>query len=73
MAPQPVEAHNRLSTTTPLTEILAEFRLGLEADMVTTIAPEIAATRKPSQIVEMNLDPITRIVGSLGLYTKIDL
>ncbi|MGH6837172.1 MAG: hypothetical protein ACREC9_16950 [Methylocella sp.] len=41
--------------------------------MVTTIAPEIAATRKPSQIVEMNLDPITRIVGSLGLYTKIDL
>src|ERR1700719_4722870 len=40
--------------------------------MVTTIAPEIGTTRKPSQIVEMNWDPITRIVGSLGLYTKID-
>ncbi len=25
-----------------------------------------------SQIVEMNWDPITRIVGSLGIYTKID-
>jgi hydrogenase large subunit len=40
--------------------------------MVTTIEPEIVETRKPSQIVEMNWDPITRIVGSLGLYTKID-
>ena len=27
---------------------------------------------KPSQIVEMSWDPITRIVGSLGIYTKID-
>jgi hydrogenase large subunit len=26
----------------------------------------------PSQIVEMAWDPITRIVGSLGIYTKID-
>ena len=24
------------------------------------------------QLVEMNWDPITRIVGSLGIYTKID-
>jgi hydrogenase large subunit len=23
-------------------------------------------------VVEMNWDPITRIVGSLGIYTKID-
>ena len=30
-------------------------------------------TAKPrSQLVEMNWDPITRIVGSLGIYTKID-
>jgi hydrogenase large subunit len=28
-----------------------------------------APTRK---LVEMNWDPITRIVGSLGIYTKID-
>ncbi len=26
----------------------------------------------PTQLVEMNWDPITRIVGSLGIYTKID-
>ena len=25
-----------------------------------------------SNLVEMNWDPITRIVGSLGIYTKID-
>jgi hydrogenase large subunit len=28
--------------------------------------------RKPSQIVEMAWDPITRIIGNLGIYTKID-
>ena len=33
---------------------------------MTTAAPTIAPTKKPSQIVEMNWDPITRIVGSLG-------
>ena len=27
---------------------------------------------QPRQLVEMNWDPITRIVGSLGLFTKID-
>ena len=26
----------------------------------------------PGQLVEMAWDPITRIVGSLGIYTKID-
>jgi hydrogenase large subunit len=30
------------------------------------------AQRKPSQIVDMAWDPITRIVGNLGIYTKID-
>src|ERR1035441_9666969 len=29
-------------------------------------------TAQDSGIVEMNWDPITRIVGSLGIYTKID-
>jgi hydrogenase large subunit len=28
--------------------------------------------RKPRNLVEMNWDPITRIVGSLGIFTKID-
>src|ERR1700733_15431351 len=27
---------------------------------------------KSGQLVEMNWDPITRIVGSLGIFTKID-
>jgi len=31
-----------------------------------------AQPAKPPQIVEMSWDPITRIVGSLGVYTKID-
>jgi hydrogenase large subunit len=30
-------------------------------------------TRKaPGTLIDMNWDPITRIVGSLGIYTKID-
>jgi hydrogenase large subunit len=30
------------------------------------------AGQKLPQIVEMNWDPITRIIGNLGVYTKID-
>src|SRR5678816_4016110 len=40
--------------------------------MTTATAPKTTSTRAPSTVVEMNWDPITRIVGSLGLYTKID-
>ena len=41
--------------------------------MSTTIIPEPShAKRDPGQLVEMAWDPITRIVGSLGIYTKID-
>ncbi|TMC85422.1 MAG: hydrogenase, partial [Chloroflexi bacterium] len=29
-------------------------------------------TSESSQLVEMSWDPMTRIVGSLGVYTKID-
>ncbi|HWS99723.1 MAG TPA: nickel-dependent hydrogenase large subunit [Pyrinomonadaceae bacterium] len=36
----------------------------------TTTLPE--APEKPRTLVDMNWDPITRIVGSLGIYTKID-
>ena len=39
--------------------------------MVTQARKEGAQT-PPSQLVEMSWDPITRIVGSLGIYTKID-
>ncbi|MFF0459727.1 nickel-dependent hydrogenase large subunit [Streptomyces mexicanus] len=30
------------------------------------------SARKPPQIVDMSWDPITRIIGNLGIYTKID-
>jgi len=30
------------------------------------------ATQAPGKLVEMNWDPVTRIVGSLGIYTKVD-
>lgn len=40
---------------------------------MTTTAPKPSDTeREPGQLVEMSWDPITRIVGSLGIYTKID-
>jgi hydrogenase large subunit len=40
--------------------------------MATTTATDTQALNKKQQIVEMNWDPITRIVGSLGIFTKID-
>ena len=39
--------------------------------MATHVRKEETPT-PPSQLVEMSWDPITRIVGSLGIYTKID-
>lgn len=40
---------------------------------MTTIIPEPSQMKnEPGQLVEMAWDPITRIVGSLGIYTKID-
>jgi hydrogenase large subunit len=42
--------------------------------MATTIDPatKSGASGKSRKLVEMNWDPITRIVGSLGIFTKID-
>src|SRR5579872_3536493 len=40
--------------------------------MSTITAPEIKTHGKKGNLVEMNWDPITRIVGSLGIHTKID-
>jgi hydrogenase large subunit len=44
------------------------------AEIVRDVDTRAAAgvSRTPGQLVEMNWDPITRIVGSLGIYTKID-
>jgi hydrogenase large subunit len=40
--------------------------------MSTITAPNIKTPSKSGNLVEMNWDPITRIVGSLGIFTKID-
>jgi len=40
--------------------------------MSTITAPTREAPTKKKNLVEMNWDPITRIVGSLGIFTKID-
>ena len=40
--------------------------------MSTVTAPNKEAPSKSKNLVEMNWDPITRIVGSLGIFTKID-
>jgi hydrogenase large subunit len=40
--------------------------------MSTITQPGAQAPTKTRQLVEMNWDPITRIVGSLGIFTKID-
>jgi len=40
--------------------------------MSTITAPTQDVSSKKRNLVEMNWDPITRIVGSLGIFTKID-
>jgi hydrogenase large subunit len=40
--------------------------------MATVTAPERVAPTGARKLVEMSWDPITRIVGSLGIFTKID-
>ena len=40
--------------------------------METATVPATDKRPQSGQIVEMSWDPITRIVGSLGLFTKID-
>jgi hydrogenase large subunit len=40
--------------------------------MSTITAPRTQRPTESRKLVEMNWDPITRIVGSLGIYTKID-
>ncbi len=40
--------------------------------MATVVDPAVSTETSQRRLVEMNWDPITRIVGSLGIYTKID-
>ena len=39
---------------------------------MTDVSEELQQAAKEQELVEMSWDPITRIVGSLGIYTKID-
>ncbi|MFD2764911.1 nickel-dependent hydrogenase large subunit [Micromonospora eburnea] len=39
---------------------------------MTATKPKPATATKPGELVEMAWDPITRIIGNLGVYTKID-
>ena len=43
-----------------------------EADAMTSTIPSRVTKTDATDLVEMAWDPITRIVGSLGIYTKID-
>src|SRR6202022_1324524 len=40
--------------------------------MSTITEPFASQSSKPRNLVDMSWDPITRIVGSLGIFTKID-
>jgi len=40
--------------------------------MATTVQPHTETPAKKRNLVDMHWDPITRIVGSLGIFTKID-
>jgi hydrogenase large subunit len=40
--------------------------------MTTMISTKKSVLPQTEGLVEMNWDPITRIVGSLGIFTKID-
>ena len=40
--------------------------------MATVTDPAVSSQSSQRRLIEMNWDPITRIVGSLGIYTKID-
>src|SRR5215470_11974068 len=69
MAAQPANIDHRLPTATLKKR---RFPPSYSETVMSMEAPTTAPIKRPSQIVEMNWDPITRIVGSLGIYTKID-
>src|SRR5471030_527104 len=57
-----------------ITAVAARDRSIQEGVMADIAAPELKSGQasEPAKLVEMNWDPITRIVGSLSIYTKID-
>src|ERR1700751_2407224 len=67
MAASARRTYNRLSPQVLLTNIDKGA-----TEMGTTAAEQREIAEQSGQLVEMNWDPITRIVGSLGIFTKID-
>src|ERR1700746_3166463 len=65
MAASTAGAYYRLSP-----QVLLNGEGAFTMSTMTTVEKEVPT--KPRQLVEMNWDPITRIVGSLGIFTKID-
>ena len=66
---EPKWRHNRHGADNWLSATAAAKGAYLMSSTTTTV-PQ--APVKPRTLVDMNWDPITRIVGSLGIYTKID-
>src|ERR1700732_5358429 len=65
MAARGPPANHRL----PAADLLVE---GRHIRMATTTHTASETNNRQRRLVEMSWDPITRIVGSLGIYTKID-
>ena len=71
MAPQPARADHRLQPQTG--GVAKSFNAPVEeGDQPWRQSCRRAATAKPGTLAEISWDPITRIVGSLGIFTKID-
>ena len=70
---EPKWRHPRAELTTGYQSeiVLKRKRKGAE-NMGTMTTPVKDTPSKSGKLVEMNWDPITRIVGSLGIFTKID-
>ena len=52
--------------------LVGAHRTERQNSMTTTVPGPQHTKKDPSTLVDMSWDPITRIVGSLGIYTKID-
>ena len=79
--PQPAQGHRRRPSTrnrsgeSRATKLLTGYKRDAGEGTVGRWQPRpkpCGRRRQDKQLIEMSWDPITRIVGSLGIYTKID-
>src|SRR6266850_1797801 len=72
-SPSVTSTRNRSGGTRARSSTPDTAHRGRTEERSTQMAEAIETTgRRAPQLVEMNWDPITRIVGSLGIHTKID-